>query len=212
MEASALSALGEVDSLRRALAEWDATPEGPGFAGSRGWLAGQELIAHGYQEAGRRVLEGTLPLYRRLRGSSGYASWNEVWVLGWLGRLDEARRLGLAALPHVKSGADSLAYLGALGSLAARQNRRAEAKRYDRMLVGIDRRPLLGGAVPFFRAQIAAALGSPDVVVRLLEEARSREGYGAYSMPSTYGSVHRWPDFVSLRGYPPFEQFLRPRD
>jgi hypothetical protein len=45
-----------------------------------------------------------------------------------------------------------------------------------------------------------------------LSEARSREGYGTYSMPSTHRSVHRWPDLASLRGYPPFEQFLRPRD
>jgi hypothetical protein len=212
IEAMALAALGEVDTLRRLISEWSATPEGPGFAGTRGWHAGQELWAHGNEAAGRAMLEETLPFYRALRDTTGYASWNEVWVLTWLGRLDEARRHALAALPRLDSARDSVGYLGPLGTIAARQGRRAEAARYDRRLASFDSVLFLGGAVGFFRAQIAAALGDRDGAMRRLVEARSREGYGTYSMPSTYRSVHRWPDLASLRGYPPFEQFLRPRD
>jgi hypothetical protein len=212
MEAMALAALGETDTLRRLIAEWEATPEGVGSAGTRAWVAGQELIAHGHEADGRAMLAGTLPLYRRLRDSTGYASWNEIWVLTWLGRLDEARRLSLAALAKVGSGRDSLGYIGPLGSIAARQGRPDESAKWDRTLVSFDSVLFLGGGVGFFRAQIAAARGDRAQAVRHLEEARSRESYGTYSMPSTYRSVHRWPDFASLRGYPPFEQFLRPRD
>jgi hypothetical protein len=212
IEAMALAALGEVDTLRRLIAEWDATPEGSGMAGTRAFIAGQELMAHGHEAAGRAMLEGTLPLYRGLRDTTGYASWNEVWVLTWLGRLDEARRLALEALPRLDSGRDSVGYLGPLGSIAARQGRRAEAARYDSILTRFNETLFLGGAVGFYRAQIAAALGDREGAMRRLEEARSREGYGTYYMPSRHGSVHRWPDLASLRGYPPFEQFLRPRD
>jgi hypothetical protein len=212
IEAMALAALGEVDTLRRLVAEWDATPEGPGMAGTRAFIAGQELMAHGHEAAGRAMLEQTLPFYRALRDTTGYASWNEIWVLTWLGRLDEARRHALTALPRLDSARDSVGYLGPLGTIAARKGRSAEAARYDRMLASFDSVLFLGGAVGFFRAQIAAALGDRDGAMQHLVEARSREGYGTYSMPSTYRSVHRWPDLASLRGYPPFEQFLRPRD
>jgi tRNA A-37 threonylcarbamoyl transferase component Bud32/tetratricopeptide (TPR) repeat protein len=208
-EAMALAGLGEVDTLRRLLTEWEATPEGAGFAGTRAFTAGQELMAHGHEAAGREVLEAALTFYRRHREPEG-PSWTEVWLLIWLGRLEEARRVALAPLPTVKSMADSLDFVGALGSIAGRQGRRAEAARYDRMMADAGKRPFLAEKAAFYRAQVASSLNDREGAVRLLEEARARFRYGEGL--SSYTSVHRWPSLANLRGYPPFERFLRPRD
>jgi hypothetical protein len=212
-EARALAALGEVDSLSRLLDEWEATPEDrrpPVGAGSRSFIAGLELMGHGYEAAGRAALERTLPLYREIRDSTGSISWHELMVLTWLGRLDEAYVLGRAALAKATSRTDSLACIGPLGGITARMGRRAEAAKYDRLLAGFVGRPFLSGAPGAYRAHIAALQGDRAGAVRFLEEARARGGWGPTL--HTHEEVHRWPEFESLRGYPPFDQFLRPRD
>jgi hypothetical protein len=211
-EAEALAALGEVDSLRRRLAEWEATPEpsprGPS-AGTRSFGAGLELMAHSHGREGREVLAATLPLYRRLRNAEGYNP-NEVQVLMWTDQLDEARRLAEAALPMMKSLNDSLNYLGPLGSIAARQERRADAARYERLLANVSRRPAFRSEAAFQQATIASWLSDREGAVRLLEDARAHARHGGSS--ANPWNVHRWPDFAALRDYPPFQQFLKPRD
>jgi hypothetical protein len=206
-ESMALAALGEVDSLRRRLAEWEATPEpaASDWAGNRAVIAGQELMAHGHEPEGRDVLTAAVQIYRRLRGTHVHAAQAEVNSLEWTGQLEEARRLALTALPRMRSWADSLNFLGPLGCIAARQSHRADALRYDRLLAASRQ------GAPLERATIAACLGDRQGAVRLLEDARSR---GVFEVAFYAGSwsVHRLPDFAPLRGYPPFEQFLRPRD
>ena len=201
-----------VDSLRRRLAEWEATPEpsprGPS-AGTRNFGAALELMAHGHQREGREVLQKTERLYRQLRNAEGYNP-NEVLVLMWTDQLEEARRLAEAALPTMKSLEDSLNYLGPLGSIAAREGRHADAARYERLLTkGRSRRAFTSEAA-FQQATIASSLGDREGAVRLLEEGRSHARHGG-SSPVAW-NVHRWPDFAGLRGYPPYERFLRPRD
>ena len=210
-EAMALAALGRVDSLRRRLAEWEALtePRGTGarWAGTRAWVAGQELIAHGKERQGREMLEGTLPFYARLRATQGYSSKEEVNVLEWTDHLEKAKPLALAALPRVRSAVDSVDFLSALGRIAARQGNRAEAMRYAELLAatrGVA--PHNARSAPFARATIAARLGDFEAAVRLLEEARDKGEQDAKSW-----NVHRWPDFAALRDYPPFQRFLKPR-
>ena len=211
-EARALAALGEVDSVRHRLAEWEATPEPTPrgqSAGTRSFGAGLELIAHGHEREGREVLAATLPLYRRLRLAEGYNP-NEVLVLMWTDQAEEARRLAEAALPTMKSLNDSLNYLGPLGSIAARQGKHADAARYERLLANASRRPALRSEAAFQQATIASWLGDREGAVRLLEDARAHARHGGSS--ATPWNVHRWPDFAGLRGYPPYERFLRPRE
>jgi protein kinase-like protein len=211
IEVAALAGLDEVDSLRRRLAQWDATPEPSprgASAGTRAFGAGLELMAHGHEQVGREVLAGTLPLYRRLRNAEGYNP-NEVLVLMWTDQLDEALRTALAALPTMRSMADSLNYLGPLGAIAARQGKTADAMRYDRILATAQQRVALAGEVAFQRATIASRLGDREGAVRFLEEARARARFGNSS--AGHWNVHRWPDFFALRGYPPYDRFLRPR-
>jgi serine/threonine protein kinase len=201
-EAMALAALGEVDSLHRRLAEWEATPEEGDMAGTRGFIAGLELMAHGYQREGREVLVGTLPHYRRNeRGAI-----QEVMVLIWTDQLEDARRLALARLRTARSVADSLNYAGALGSVAAAQGARAEAARYDRLLAAERPRDLEREAV-MMRAAIATHLGDREEAVRLLEKARINPDFS-----TTHTHLHRWLEFATLRDYPPFQRFLEPRD
>jgi hypothetical protein len=212
-EARALAALGEVDSLNRLLDEWEATPEDrrpPVAAGTRAFIAGLELMAHGHETAGRAALQRTLPLYRQIRDSTGSVSWHELMVLTWLGRLDDAYALARAGLARAASGRDSLSYIGPLGGIAARMGRRAEAAAYEKRISRFVGRPFMSGAALAYRAHIAVLLGDRAGAVRLLEEARARGGWGP--VLHTHEEVHRWPEFVPLRGYPPFEQFLRPRD
>jgi hypothetical protein len=202
-ETMALAALGEVDSLRRRLAEWEAIPEDmQDWAGTRAEIAGEELIAHGREREGRQVLQMTLPFYRRVRERQGFTSGQEIGVLAATDRLEEGRRLALAALPHMRTRDDSLGFLTPLACIAARQGNRSEALRYDRLLAATR------GGSPLARAAIASLLGDREGAVRLLEQARA--GGGGYWSSSSW-NIHRDPSFAPLRDYPPFQRFLKPR-
>jgi tetratricopeptide (TPR) repeat protein len=202
-EAMALAALREIDSLRRRLAEWEATPEPAGqeWAGTRAVIAGMELMAHGEEQEGRDVLAAALPLYGRMRETNGYSREAEINILEWTDQLEEAQHLALAALPRVRSRRDSVNLLAALGRIAARQGNRAEARRYDQLLAASPE------GAPVARATVAARLGDLEGAVRLLEEARA----AGVDQSATSWYVHRIPDFAPLRDYPPFKRFLRPR-
>jgi tetratricopeptide (TPR) repeat protein len=199
-EVMALAALGEVDSLRRRLAEWEAAPvpKERGWADTRTNVAGQELMAHGHEQEGRRLLEATLPFYRR-RGQGV----DLLFILIWTDHLQEARTRALAFLATARSRDDSAYVFTNLGTIAARQGHAAEAGQYDRRLAALPK------GAPAERAIIASALGDREGAVRFLEEARSG---GDPTGLVLYHIAHRLPDFAPLRGYPPFEAFLKPRD
>jgi GNAT superfamily N-acetyltransferase len=131
---------------------------------------------------------------------------NEVWVLAWTDQLEQARTVALEGLPTQRSPADSAYLLGQLGCLAARQGRREEALRYSTQLAELSRRPYMYGLPAYHRAKIAARLGEREVAVRLLQEARM-----AGHSNALHWWMHRDPDLASLRGYPPFEQLLKPK-
>jgi hypothetical protein len=207
-ELMALAGLGWDDSIRALLAQWEAAPESHWRfgVGSRAWIAGLELMAHGHEAQGREVLETALAEYRNQR-EGDRPRIEETWIASWLGRLDEARRLATNGRSGARTAEDSLAWLGALGSITALDGRRAEATRYDSMLAVAGSRAFVAGAAAFRRAEIASSFGDRAGAVRLLEAARAKTRGDA-----AYVNVHRWPYFANLRGYPPFEQFLRPRD
>jgi hypothetical protein len=207
-ELMALAGLGWDDSVRVLLARWEAAPESHWSfgAGSRASVAGLELMAHGREPQGREVLETALVEQREQR-EGGRPRLEEAWIASWLGRLTEARGLAAAGLPTAPTAEDSLAWLGALGSIAALEGKPAEAARYDSLLAVAASRAFVAGAAAFRRAEIASSLGDRAGAVRLLEEARANTRGDA-----AYVNVHRWPYFANLRGDPPFEQFLRPRD
>ena len=206
-ELMALAGLGLGDSVRSLLARWKGAAESYGrlSPGSGAWVAGLELMAHGHEAEGREILETALAEYRKQRDGDRPRI-EEAWIASWLGRLPEAHGLAAAGLPTARTAEDSLAWLGALGSIAALEGKRAEATHYDSVLAVAASRSFVAGAASFRRAEIASSLGDRAGAVRLLEAARARTRGDA-----AYVNVHRWPYFAKLRGYPPFEQFLRPR-
>lgn len=209
----AFAGLGMVDSIRRRLAEWEASPEpsrGPA-AGTRAYIAGFELMAHGHEREGREVLASTVPLYYRLRAAEGYhVALPEV--LMETGRLAEAHDVARADLPKATSGEDSATFLSLLGAVAARQGKTEEARRYLEELVRYRlrlaarrQRPDLQGQVTYRLAVLAGWMGDREAAVRFLEEARALGR-------TQHWFVHRQPAFAAMRDYPPYQQFLKPRD
>lgn len=205
------AALGNLDAVRRVVAEAEATPEKEGnTAGTRTWIAGLEFLAHGRHNEGRELMMAAVPILQRLRkenSSTGYSTYlgrAEIIALVILGRIEEAGTLALQDLPKQTTMGDSAYFLGLLGQVAALRGDKEQALRYSTQLMGLDR-PYSGGWPAINRARIAARLGDRVGAVRLLEAARSVASHFGLA----YWELHRDPAFASLRGYPPFEQFIR---
>ena len=167
------------------------------------WQAGRELWAHGHPDEARDAFQ---------RAQRWYASRS----------LDErataANRLGVArVLQALENWADArgaydallaedsltIEHLGALGVLAARLGRTAEADSIGARLVA-DSRPHTFGAPRVWAARIAAVKGEREAAVALIHQAL-REGYARLY------SLHADRDLETLRGFPPFQEILRPR-
>ena len=165
--------------------------------------SGRELRAHGhaaeaneaFQRAeqwyeSRPVDEQRTPWYRRGRAHA----------LDELGRWEDARAIyvGLYAEDSL-----TIEHLGALGVLAARLGRPAEADSIARKLAS-DVRPYAFGAPRLWQARIAAVKGDRESAVVLIRQA-VREGFAR-----TY-LLHAEHDYDSLRDFPAFREMLRPR-
>jgi hypothetical protein len=85
--------------------------------------------------------------------------------------------------------------------VAARQQDRATAEEMDALLAVT---PGTAGQASELRARIRALLGDRAEAVRLLRQAMA-EGR-AYD-----SGKHAYPELQALRGYPPFEEWLRPK-
>ena len=97
----------------------------------------------------------------------------------------------------------NITYWGYVGVLAARLGDSTEARRVSDRLAEMDD-PYLGGLDTFWRAGIAAASGERERAVDLLREAHSH----GYVFGITW---HRSVILQPLRGFAPFEDFLRPK-
>ena len=97
-------------------------------------------------------------------------------------------------------------YAGLVGVLAAQRGDRSEAARLDRLLVTLER-PLGRGQAFYWRACIAALLGERDTAVDLLARALD----AGYVYQVRFLDAHVEPSFVALRGYPRFQELLRPK-
>jgi len=205
-EVMALAGLGRVDSVRALVAKWEAAPEPvtPMVAGTRAYVAGYELMAHGHPEVGREILRGALPTYRRLHETEGFRI-EFFEILIELGLLDEARAIASADLRKAKTGDDSASLRLVLGAVAGRQGRMAEALEVDRYLERIAQPGEHPGDHLLERAVLAGYRGDRETAVRLLEQARK---FGR----AEHWFIHRDPAFAHMRDYPPFKRFLEPRD
>jgi predicted Zn-dependent protease len=117
------------------------------------------------------------------------------------GQLEAARR-AFAQLATERP--DSVSFFGFQGTIAARLGERAEAERISARLATL-RGPYLNGQPSLYRARIAALLGDRAQATAFLRQALN-EGVqpGGYDLRPDM-------DLKSLRGYPPFEELLRPQ-
>jgi tetratricopeptide (TPR) repeat protein len=237
LEIQGYAGLGDVDGVRRVVADLETRSwrDWPWLLEEQtedlGLAAALELMAHGRVAEGQAMLSSSLPAMRRRREEAQDFSLaeNEVWALEWTGQLEEAERLAKTALGladrflgvEVRAWAPEM--LGSLGKIAARQGRREEALTYSRQLADsaahyLNVRDLLLSLITpssvraryiFYQATIAARLGDKEEAVRLLKEARR-----AYAdlVPGHFQWMHIDPDLASLRGSPPFEALLAPKD
>ena len=219
--------LGQVDSVRRVVAELGKRSRnaGPWLSSEQtedlGLSAALELMAHGHAAEGEAMLASALPALQRLREEERAAGTvptmveNEVWTLEWTGELDQARALaeqilrerGFRWVPEM---------MGSLGKIAARQGRRADALAVSRALADSvtvlreRKNPSKSGRYLYCRAMIAARLGDREEAVRLLKDARAADA--SVWGPAHFIWMHKDPDLASLRGYPPFEALLAPKN
>ena len=207
-QARALAALGRLAELDPVLDQGLRLPPNPEW-GPHGMrmhvVISDELVAHGHPEKAREILEGALRFYaaaptdvRSIRKHR----FDVALALQRLGRLAESRSIleELLAGPPVM-GANPLVLRGNLAVVAAAQGDLKTVNEIDRWLQDSDR-PFLYGANTELRARIQAILGNRDEAVRLLQQAM------AQGRPYE-GNEHQIFEYQGLRGYAPFEEWLR---
>jgi len=211
-EIKAMSALGLVDEL----AELIRTRLGGSLARYHAYVfhhAVTELRYHGYSNAAADLLEREMEPWANLtpaeidtldENSRGALA----RVLNQLERWEEWRALvepDLRAQLEDSPGWSEADLLASLGEMLARTGDREEAVRVWQRLAELGPRPLsprFSGYGLRLQADIAAALGERERATSLLREAFA-EGLHFDSFYHT--------EFMSLQGYPPFEELIRPK-
>lgn len=173
-----------------------------------------ELEAHGFGAAAREVLDSTLQ-WLESRPVEEHAEeafqFDYAQTLDVAGRLTEAESIARRLLAEHP---DNVGYLGLLGALAAQQGERGEAERIDSLLAKSPQ-PYARGYPTYWRAAIAARLGARDRAVTLLSESFA-QGLSIFGVqpaaPVEYTrQLHADVNFRSLRGFPPFQELIRPQ-
>ena len=200
-EIRARAALGEVrevdelvhEAIRKGMVPFVSAPS----------IAANELRVHGHPEAALAVGEmGLAFVQARTAQAAGTASHRFELLLSLqdLERWDEAYAI---AEELVREQPSSVDFLTLLGVLAARRGRIEEARGIAERLAAMEI-PYDRGKSTYARASIVAVLGEKEEAVALLQQAHG-EGF-------EYGlSFHIDPDLASLRGFPAFEEFMRPK-
>jgi DNA-binding SARP family transcriptional activator len=195
----ALAALGLETELRELLAGTDGTLET--FASD--WLMiAKELAAHGHQQTTATAMAESILTRLEPEPDTGWVPGSLIEVSRLLGRTQQERR----ALERLaRTDLDSLDGLEVRARLAVLSADTAEAERLDSALARWSTLPLMAprlrAGLFFARAGIAAGLGQRERAVDILRE------------PGAYVSAHEHhadPLLAPLRGYPPFEAWLRP--
>jgi len=199
----ALAALGRVEEIEELVEERNLRGR-PGT--EPGWLdvAAAELDAHGQTEAARWFWERQIRLWQSqpdpgaVLPAGRWYEWYAGRALFALGRPEEARPLF-----ELYADAHPMRALAAVGMIEAKLGNRIEAEGIAQRLADWDE-PYLFGEGLLLQASIHAYLEDLDLAVQLLEQAVA-EGY------TDRMTLHRDPILKPLRGYPPFEEFLRPK-
>lgn len=196
LEARALAALGRPADVEARADELLSLPRG----GVHLRLVGDELAAHGHDQAARRVYARALDWRREAGGNTPRWLGGEAHVLRRLGRLDEASELADSVRVLDPDSKYSVALAGVVAAQRGDRDRaeRAAAELAER------RDPYDYGYYTYYRAGIRARLGDADLALSLLRRAAA-EGYDPWY------EMHFDPDLYALQGLPAFEEMQRPK-
>jgi len=207
MELLALAGLGRGREVNERLDEINALPLDPiRLPAPVMREIALDLAAHGDSAAARTVLSRLLawhasrPAAEQAEESQRFERAQTYFAAG---HVDSARVI--AEQLH-DAHPQSEQFAGLLGVLAAQRGDRAEAARFDRLLVALER-PLGRGQATYWRACIAALLGERDTAVDLLARALD----AGYVYQVRFLNAHVEPSFAALRQYPRFQELLRPK-
>ncbi len=203
-EARALAALGRIEEVNQVLDECPSTS--PTWWITVGDLligTARELRAHGYLDAAQEIADRAVEWSRKLQFElyPGQDARSHVAHSLYVAeRWEEAQdAYEVLASEYPKS----VFYLGATGRVAARLGDREEALRVFDELQAIDR-PYIHGRHHYASAQIASILGDYEQAVVLL--AKAFDQTYEYTSP-----VLNDPDLLLMRGYPGWEELIRPK-
>ncbi|MCG3193519.1 MAG: Serine/threonine-protein kinase PknD [Thermoanaerobaculia bacterium] len=221
-EARALVALGrlpEVDALVTQVLSlppkwsWQSCCMPRGTPGFVMLAAAEELRVHGHHERSRAMATRAVEWHRGRAGEEAEREENRLRLgesLYMAERWQEAQEAfgGIAA-----GGASAIARQGWLGVTGARRGDRAGADRISGALARTWSRYNLGTDT-LWRARIAAVLGDRDGAVTLLRECVAQGGGYTKVERELYGyglNYQHLMDLETLRGYPPFEELVKPK-
>lgn len=160
---------------------------------------GSELHAHGDTESAV-VVWGSIASWLQAETPAGLTPFQRVGLIQVLEHLE--RNEEAQALVEILATHDSLSYMEHLGILAARREDEA-AVEASLVWLGARTDKYLNGRHRYAQAHIAAELGDSE---RALEFLRRGLAEGR-----TYPELHRDHYLRSLRGYPPFQELVRPK-
>jgi tRNA A-37 threonylcarbamoyl transferase component Bud32/tetratricopeptide (TPR) repeat protein len=212
LNARPLAALGRTTDLHEVLNAAAAMPRSRGVGAREIYAAAiRELLVHGHPDLARTFATEFLsylqaePVMTRdsANGIAGIPATTtagaRVFSLTVLGRYREAK-----ALADSLGGdrADALSYLATEGELAALLGDRAGAEKILAQL-GTMAKPYDRGASVFAQAQVAARVGQKEQTVQLLRIALSRG--------VVVQQIHVNPAFVTMKGFAPFDELVKPK-
>jgi len=200
-KAEAFSALGRIDEVEALIDNFiNLDPDGVYTLGTVMTVVALELRAHGFKEAADKMFVRVSDWYRSRRPENWRYS-----IFRTLYYTEQWQEAKVIMDSLVVKNPDKSNYSGWLGCIYARLSNREKALEISNELMNID------WIYPseicdrlFWQARIAALLGDKEQAVQYLWDSY-RKGR-QYSMAN-----HRDIDFESLKGYPPYEEFIKPK-
>jgi tetratricopeptide (TPR) repeat protein len=203
-EAYALAGLGHVEEVNALLNDLVALPEEGLRRGRVIAHIAVYLRRHGHADAARATIDRAIEWYdARLPETKSSEGWRYGYAraLYIADRCDDAH---IVAKRLSQQFPEDFNYRGLVGLLAACRRDQEEALEVSRWLEALDR-PYLRGDQTEWRSMIAGTLGDSENAVALLRQAMA-EGREWPFLASLI-----WIAFESLRDYPPWQEFMRPK-
>lgn len=196
------AALGRMEDVQRYVEESLQGLSKAGNPGSILYEAVEELRVRGYMEEAQNIADRLVDwTQKQMPGDPTESQLRSLADRLYLAqRWDEAHEI---CKKLAENYPDSFAYAAKLGCIAAREGNPEEARRVSEDL-GTLNRPYLFGRHTYRRARIASLLGEKQRAVDLLQQAM-REGY-RFTI-----DVIQDQDFLPLKDFPPFQEFLKPK-